>query len=157
MFTQFRIHYPKGSLVTELLTIDHGKYVVRCLVQNEGTTLVTGLAAADSVELAEDRARTRALDFLGIDHSAVAKQPETPSLFVPTHEVSVLPQLTPIASTAFSATPSVDIPMRSELVQPQPMRVPESTIASDARSLSSLEPKREEGGRRGSAATCGAE
>jgi len=144
MFTQFRIHYPKGSLVTELLTIDHGKYVVRCLVQNEGTTLVTGLAAADSVELAEDRARTRALDFLGIDHSAAAKQPETPSLFVTNHEVSVLPQLTPIASTAFSDTPSVDIPMRSELVQPQPMRVPESTIASDARSLSSLEPKREE-------------
>ncbi len=144
MFTQFRIHYPKGSLVTELLTIDHGKYVVRCLVQNEGTTLVTGLAAADSVELAEDRARTRALDFLGIDHSTATKQPETPSLFVTNHEVSVSPQLKSIASTTFSDTPSVDISMRSDLVQPQPMQVPESTIASDARSLSSLEPKREE-------------
>ena len=143
MFTQFRIRYPKGSLVTELVTIDRGKYIVRCWVQNEGTTLATGLAAADTVELAEDQARTRALEALALDSSTVNKQQETPA--VTNGEVLVSPQPTPITARAFPEATSVTTPTRSEsLVQPQPMRVPETTIASDARSLSSLEPKREE-------------
>jgi hypothetical protein len=143
MFTQFRIRYPKGSLVTELVTIDRGKYIVRCWVQNEGTTLATGLAAADTVELAEDQARTRALEALALDSSTVTKQQETPA--VTNGEVLVSPQPTPITARAFPEATSVTTPTRSEsLVQPQPMRVPETTIASDARSLSSLEPKREE-------------
>ncbi len=143
MFTQFRIRYPKGSLVTELVTIDRGKYIVRCWVQNEGTTLATGLAAADTVELAEDQARTRALEALALDSSTVTKQQETPA--VTNGEVLVSPQPTPITARAFPEATSVTTPTRSEsLVQPQPMRVPETTIASEARSLSSLEPKREE-------------
>ena len=147
MFTQFRIRYPKGSLVTELVTIDRGKYIVRCWVQNEGTTLATGLAAADTVELAEDQARTRALEALAIDSSTVTKQQETPA--VTNGEVLVSPQPTPITARAFPEATSVTTPTRSEsLVQPQPMRVPETTIASEARSLSSLEPKREEVGER---------
>jgi len=143
MFTQFRIRYPKGSLVTELVTIDRGKYIVRCWVQNEGTTLATGLAAADTVELAEDQARTRALEALALDSSTVNKQQETPA--VTNGEVLVSPQPTPITARAFPEATSVTTPTGSEsLVQPQPMRVPETTIASEARSLSSLEPKREE-------------
>jgi len=143
MFTQFRIRYPKGSLVTELVTIDRGKYIVRCWVQNEGTTLATGLAAADTVELAEDQARTRALEALALDSSTVTKQQETPA--VTNGEVLVSPQPTPITARAFPEATSVTTPTRSEsLVQPQPMRVPETTIASDVRSLSSLEPKHEE-------------
>lgn len=66
MFTQFRVRYPKGCLISELVTIDHGKYVVRALVKVEDVTLATGLAAAETVELAEDQARTRALAVLGI-------------------------------------------------------------------------------------------
>ena len=61
MLTQFRIRYPRGSLISELVKIDRGKYVVRVLVQVEGVTLATGLAAADTVEQAEDQARNRAL------------------------------------------------------------------------------------------------
>ena len=45
MLTQFRKNYPQGSLVSELVTIDHGKYIVRVLVQVNGVTLRTGLAA----------------------------------------------------------------------------------------------------------------
>jgi hypothetical protein len=78
MFTQFQTRYPKGSLITELSAIDHGKYIVRCLVQVEGTPLVTALAAADTVEVAEDRARSRALAVLGIDPTTVTKEQETP-------------------------------------------------------------------------------
>ncbi len=77
MFTQFRTHYPHGSLITELSTIDHGQYIVRCLVQVEGTTLVTALAAAQTVELAEDQARSRALAVLGIYATKVDEEKET--------------------------------------------------------------------------------
>ncbi|WP_437172621.1 hypothetical protein [Crocosphaera sp.] len=68
MLSQFRQHYPKGSLVSELVTIDHGQYIVRVLLQHNGVTLGTGLAADNKVEIAEDRARERALNSLILDH-----------------------------------------------------------------------------------------
>jgi len=77
MYTQFRTRYPLGGLVTELLAIEHGQYIVRCLVQVEGTTLATGLAAAQSVELAEDQARSRAIAVLGLETVNSAHRKET--------------------------------------------------------------------------------
>lgn len=66
MFAQFRVRYPTGSLISELLTIYNGKYVVRALVQIDGVTKATGMAVADTIELAEDQARIRALELIGI-------------------------------------------------------------------------------------------
>lgn len=67
MLAQLRIRYPTGSLISELLTIYQGKYVVRAVVQVEGVILTTGLAAADTVELAEDQAKKRAIQALELD------------------------------------------------------------------------------------------
>lgn len=61
----FRQQYPQGGLVSELAAIEHGQYIVRVLVQQGGVTLSSGLAAATSVEEAEDLARARALNLLG--------------------------------------------------------------------------------------------
>ncbi len=61
MLDQFRNYYPQGSLISELITIDHGKYIVRVLVQINGVILGTGLAADNIIETAEDRAVGRAL------------------------------------------------------------------------------------------------
>ncbi len=69
MLERFRASYPKGCLISELVTIHNGKYVVRVLVQVNGETLATGLGSADSVELAEDKARERALAILTFDAS----------------------------------------------------------------------------------------
>ena len=102
MLYQFRVRYPKGSLLSELLTIDRGMYIVRCLVQVEGTTLATAMAAAQTVELAEDEARSRAIAALCLDDSTTAKPKETPII---THSVPVPP--TPSTGTAFDAK-SVD-------------------------------------------------
>lgn len=66
MFAQFRVRYPTGSLISELLTIYNGKFVVRALVQIDGVTKATGMAVADTLELAEDQARMRALELIGI-------------------------------------------------------------------------------------------
>ncbi|MGB3533754.1 MAG: hypothetical protein WBA13_09575 [Microcoleaceae cyanobacterium] len=75
MATNFRNRYPNGSLISELLAIDHGKFIVRVLVQVEEVILATGLAAAETVELAEDQARKRALDLLGSEIVISSDQP----------------------------------------------------------------------------------
>ena len=72
MFAQFQASYPTGGLISELLTIYQGKFVVRVLAQVEGITRATGIAAAETPELAEDRARSRALEVLAIDGSTLA-------------------------------------------------------------------------------------
>ena len=73
MLTQFRIRYPQGSLISELVKIDRSQYVVRVLVQVDEVTLATGLAAAETVEQAEDRARDRALATLALDAIATTQ------------------------------------------------------------------------------------
>jgi hypothetical protein len=74
MLTQFRKRYPQGSLIGELVQIDHGKYIVRALVQVDGITLATGLASAETIEQAEDQARNRALALLDLNSAVVTHQ-----------------------------------------------------------------------------------
>lgn len=74
MLAQFQSLYPTGSLISELLTIYQGKYVIRVSAQVEGVLRATGMAASDSLELAEDRARIRALMVLGIQPSVTSTQ-----------------------------------------------------------------------------------
>jgi hypothetical protein len=66
MFSQFQSRYPAGSLTSELLQIHQGSFVVRVALQVGGATLATGMAAASTIEQAEDQARLRALAVLGI-------------------------------------------------------------------------------------------
>ncbi|MFN6466370.1 MAG: hypothetical protein RMZ41_031765 [Nostoc sp. DedVER02] len=70
MLAQFQSLYPNGSLISELVQIFQGKYIVRASVQIEGVTRATGMAAAETIEAAEDQARTRALIVLGITNAA---------------------------------------------------------------------------------------
>lgn len=64
MLAQFQTRYPTGSLISELLTIYQGKFIVRVSAQVEGINRATGMAAAETLELAEDRARERAIAVL---------------------------------------------------------------------------------------------
>lgn len=72
MLAQFQTRYPTGSLISELLTIYQGKFIVRVSAQVEGINRATGMAAAETLELAEDRARERAIAVL------VSEQTSTP-------------------------------------------------------------------------------
>ena len=78
ILTRLLALYPTGSLISELLQIHEGKFVVRASVQVDGVTRATGLAAVETLELAEDRARSRALMVLLPELSASA-QPEIPA------------------------------------------------------------------------------
>ncbi|TVP55174.1 MAG: hypothetical protein EA343_25250 [Nodularia sp. (in: Bacteria)] len=93
MLAQFQSLYPQGSIITELVQIFQGKYIVRCSVQIENVTRATGMAGAETVEVAEDKARTRALMVLGISNS-----PEAAVEFAPQATAPV--QLNPPLNTA---------------------------------------------------------
>ncbi len=72
MLTQFRVLYPQGSLISDLVKIDRGKYIVRASIEVNGVTLASGMAAAETVEQAEDRARIRALTLLNLNEPKIA-------------------------------------------------------------------------------------
>lgn len=71
---KFRHRYPQGSLVSELIEIDRGTYIVKALVQIDNLILATALAGAATVEAAEDAAKERAIATLFLD-----QQPNTSS------------------------------------------------------------------------------
>lgn len=73
MLAQFQSLYPNGSIISELVQIFQGKYIVRVSVQIEGITRATAMAAAETVEVAEDLARDRALVVLGIQQEDAPK------------------------------------------------------------------------------------
>ena len=89
MFTKFRALYPTGQLISELVTIYQGKFVVRVLVQLDGKTLVTAMSAGDTVELAEDQAWKRSLSLL--DLNSPISVSATPSVATATKPLSVSP------------------------------------------------------------------
>jgi hypothetical protein len=72
---QFRSSYPMGSLTADLLAIQAEQYIVRANIQAGGTLLATAMAAESSLELAEDRARLRALELIGITVAQSFGQP----------------------------------------------------------------------------------
>jgi len=75
MFARLLTLYPTGCLISDLLQNYQGKFVVRVEVQVDSVTRATGLACAETLELAEDRARSRALMVLLPDDSSRV-QPE---------------------------------------------------------------------------------
>ena len=66
ILTKFRQRYPQGSLVSELVKIDRGIYIVKVSVGVNNQILATALAGADRVEAAEDAARERAIAALDL-------------------------------------------------------------------------------------------
>ena len=109
-----RSQYPTGCLSADLIQVVHDQFVVQAKVHVEGVSIVTALASASTVEVAEDRARTRALEALGL--------PTTPSL---NHALNVT--LNTGLSTGLSATVSLVPELKSEAVVAQ-AAMPEAVV-----------------------------
>jgi hypothetical protein len=61
----FRERYPTGGILTDLLKVEQGLFVVRAEIRvDDRTILATGLAAAADLEEAEERAIERAFEHL---------------------------------------------------------------------------------------------
>jgi len=129
MLAQFQSLYPNGSVISELVQIFGGKYIVRASVQIEGVIRATGMAAAETVEAAEDQARNRALMVLGMTSSSPA------STVSPKPIPQVQPTIHPSFSTAVSTVNSVEQTEAKPEEQTPPVyaptTVPEVTSLSD--------------------------
>ncbi|PSB07251.1 hypothetical protein C7B62_20475 [Pleurocapsa sp. CCALA 161] len=94
---KFRHQYPQGSLVSELVEIDRGTYIVKALVQIDNLILATALASASTVEAAEDAAKERAIATLCLDLqpniNSLLPQPETAKVEVQPATLSVNPEI----------------------------------------------------------------
>jgi hypothetical protein len=66
LLIQLRSHYPSGCLAAELVQVVAGDYVVRAIVSVDDLAIATALAAAATVEQAEDQARARVMAVLGL-------------------------------------------------------------------------------------------
>ncbi len=64
--SKFRTLYPQGGIVADLISIHDGQCIVRAVVMDQGVALGSGLASSVDVQIAEDKARDRALAALGI-------------------------------------------------------------------------------------------
>ncbi len=64
---QLRSQYSTGCLSADLVQIHQDQFIVRAMVQVDNMALVTALASASTIEVAEDRARTRVLEALGLN------------------------------------------------------------------------------------------
>jgi hypothetical protein len=70
LLARFRTSYPTGSLISDFLTVHEGNYAIRALVQVGNTILASGMAAHPNLETAEDQAKVRALEALGLTNPA---------------------------------------------------------------------------------------
>ncbi|NJL45897.1 MAG: hypothetical protein HC922_09685 [Leptolyngbyaceae cyanobacterium SM2_3_12] len=119
LITAFRQQYPRGSLVSELLTIHDGQYVVRVMVGLEGVTLAAGLGANPRLEMAEDIACTRALERLVGPISNAEKAKINPPMAAPGETVHPLPEPPlPKPSLAESPLPAPSLP--EKVITPLP-------------------------------------
>ncbi|MEM9088223.1 MAG: hypothetical protein AAGC93_05705 [Cyanobacteria bacterium P01_F01_bin.53] len=124
---QFRAQYPSAALVSDLVSTQDGQYVVRTAIVQKGETLATGLSASVDVQIAEDRARDRAIALLGItsgrttptvsNNSTTAEDTATPAPSVPA--AAAAPALK-VASKAQSVPVSPAAPAKLSPAKPSP-------------------------------------
>lgn len=57
------------ALISDFVTVDHGKYIVKVSAYTDGVILGSALAGEDTVEKAEDEARKRAIALINTDIS----------------------------------------------------------------------------------------
>ncbi|MEL7352769.1 MAG: hypothetical protein AAFN38_15205 [Cyanobacteria bacterium J06560_5] len=130
---QFRVQYPSAALVSDLVSTDNNRYVVRTAIVQKGETIATGLAASDDVQTAEDKARDRAIALLGL---STANAPST----APAAIASPTPPTPPTKLTVVKpAQPSAAIP-------PSPSKPSEPTAAASTAlqtDIASIEPDTE--------------
>ena len=115
MLAQFQARYPNASLLSQLLTIYQGRFIVQVSVQIENVIRATGIAAAETVELAEDRARLRAIALISppeITPSIQLTSPQEGDLIPAISELTAPVSITDLsnAERSFTSPPVEDYP-----------------------------------------------
>ncbi|MGB7488075.1 MAG: hypothetical protein WA901_17920 [Phormidesmis sp.] len=137
---KFRAQYPDSTLTAELISINEGQYVVRAVIGRSGEEIATGLAASVDVQIAEDKARDRALAILNILEDSPAADQSAPDQSVTgqsaTGQSATNPPATGQSATnpPVTAQPTTDQPAPAQPTTAQPATDPptEETSLSDA-------------------------
>ena len=79
MLDKLRRLYPHCGILSELIDIDRGSYIVKVSIKVAGEIIATGLAAEDRIETAEDSARERAIATLDLESLSSSKTPSISS------------------------------------------------------------------------------
>lgn len=138
LFAQFQTRYPSGGLVTELLTIHDGNYVVRALVNIGDRAIATGMAAAPTVEAAEDQARLRALQVFNqlSNPIALADSPALTPQFLPTG-LPLQPNLPNPAAANVSVSPNLNAATGASASISAPLNAAPNTVTSSTHPVQS--------------------
>ncbi len=81
---QLRSQYATACLSADLVQIHQDQFVVRAVVLVDTVAIVTALASAATIEVAEDRARMRVLEALGLNRTSVSEMAPIVSKLVAT-------------------------------------------------------------------------
>jgi hypothetical protein len=119
LLIQLRSHYPAGCLRSELVQVVEGSYVVRAMVEVEGVVIATGMAAATTIDQAEDQARARVMAVMGLTplnlpepklEAAAARIPDVVPVALP-----AMPE--PVVAAPAPEVPEPEVP-QSEAIEP---------------------------------------
>lgn len=125
LLQQLRRHYPTASLTADLLMVHDGIFVVRSQIAINGIIIVSGLAAATTVETAEDRAKIRALQTMDLGNTTDLTPVSAPS---PPAETPAAPATSaPPRPAAKSSTPAPEQPPEESI---QPVAAPASEASA---------------------------
>ena len=135
MIEQFRQRYPLASLTSKLLKIYHGKYLVRTSVKVDGAILSTGMGEGETIEQAEDSARTRAISALSLDSKVIPTPVQTKTPPKPDSTFSTEPTAVqvPVSSPppVVAATPSMPEAIKPQIPKPlEPLPIAASSTTS---------------------------
>ena len=140
VLAKFRQRYPQGSLVSELVDIDRGTYIVKVSVRVENIILATGLAGANQVETAEDTARARAIAALDLDgdrdNSAVAKS----NVAIPRDRANETPSVVRPVKTAIDNPNGNNDASAAKVDPPEPNPTPSNNVFDTDSPLVATEP-----------------
>lgn len=129
LFTQLQTRYPTSSLVSELVQVHGDRFIVRALVQLGGVILATGMAAAATIEQAEDQARLRVLHVLGIGAIGgspvsfpVSRFTQPSGLSTPPLQNGGIPPIEPMQPPLQDT--GLSLPLPSTAIPPSPLETP---------------------------------
>ncbi|MBE9030427.1 hypothetical protein IQ266_11860 [filamentous cyanobacterium LEGE 11480] len=135
LLIQLRSHHPTGCLLSELVQVVDGHYVVRTTVEVDGQAIATAMASASTIEVAEDQARARVVAVLGLTPLNLA---ESRSTVEPKPEVAAarIPDMVPAAMPVSEPPAVVDV-AAADVPAPPEVTAPQSTTSKAAKSTKS--------------------
>lgn len=117
---QFRSRHPLGGVITELLRVEQGLYVVRAQISVDKNTLGSGLAVCESLETAEEQAIQRALATAGFGETRPVEEPlrraAPPAPLYPVEDVPRRNGAVPIPTPVYEAEEEEAFMDLSELI-----------------------------------------